>query len=701
MTARKREERLQDIPAAGSAISRERIEDSGGLSDLRSLSAFLPGVSLVDNDSANSEFAIRGAGQAGRSINADAAIALLRNGAQVTGGNIGGRGFARMDFFDLDRIEVLRGAQGSLYGANAVGGIVAIVSRRPGAAFGGTLQSSYNFDKAGIDVSGSADLPLNDQFALRLGLDVTEQTKGEVHNTYRDDYADAVAYRGARVSLAYRPSSAWLAIASLDASRLDDQSGAQIDVQRRRYDTVPETWDYLSQVEGNTKANLRQNIFNAGLTVEGEAGPVKVSSVTNYRWRDSTSISDDDGRYPGAPPLASTGQPNIAGGATCRNNNCFTVYADQVKAFYQELRLSGEQGTVNWQVGGDFRQLTDSYSIRSFGRRSGNTPVLPQYQLLLSDNRTVGGFATASVDLTPSVTAEVSGRYSWDHKEFEGGLSSGGFRLGSIPFRTKAYVNWTYGASLAWKPDANTNLYARIATGFRAGGFNRDTGLSELPGAPLTPQAYGEEGTQAYEVGLKRRFSPALNLSASVFYSRYSDVLVVEQGSRPVSQGGGTFNYLDNFGDAWAAGADVEVSGTIHDLFGRGARLNYNVAGTWVDSKLDSLSASFDGKQLNGTPDFALTVNGTYSLPLTPRWRGFLNATFQGEWGGYRNLANTTDRDTARNLQLRAGIRSRDRWEAAVRVTNVLNDRYKFLTGAGFYAERPDRQVTIQVRKDF
>ena len=76
----------------------------------------------MDNGNVNSEFAIRGAGQAGRNVNADSAIALIRNGAQVTGGNIGGRGFARMDLFDIGQIEVLRGAQGALYGANAVAG---------------------------------------------------------------------------------------------------------------------------------------------------------------------------------------------------------------------------------------------------------------------------------------------------------------------------------------------------------------------------------------------------------------------------------------------------------------------------------------------------------------------------------------------------------------------------------------------------
>ena len=178
-------------------------------------------------------------------------------------------------------------------------------------------------------------------------------------------------------------------------------------------------------------------------------------------------------------------------------------------------------------------------------------------------------------------------------------------------------------------------------------------------------------------------------------------MLVVEQGVRTAAQGGGTFNYLDNFGDAWAKGVDVEISGTVRGVVSPQGRFDYNIAGVWVDSKLDSPIASVDGRQLNGTPDFALTANGTFSHPISERFAGFLNVTIQGEWGGWRNLANTTERDTARNVQLRAGVRGPDRLEVALRLTNVLNDRYRFLTGAGFYSERPDRQMTLQVRKYF
>jgi iron complex outermembrane receptor protein len=702
VTAR-REERLIDIPAAGSAVGAERIAELGGLQDQRTLTALLPGVSLVDNDSGNSEFAIRGAGQAGRSINADAAIALLRNGAQVTGGNIGGRGFARMDFFDIERIEVLRGAQGSLYGANAVGGVVSIVSQAPKDRFEALVDLKHNLTTVGLDGSAIVNLPVTDTLAVRLGVEAVEEWEGQVYNTFRDDYADSTAYRGVRASVGYTPSDALRIVVSLDGSRIDEGTGAQVDVQRRLYPAIVETFDYRSQVEGDANSKYRQNIFNGAVLVEADLGFADLTSTTNYRWRDSFAISDDDGRFPGAPPLASTGQRNIAGGVNCRSNTCITAFVDQATVFFQEAVLAGEADRLDWQVGADYRALTDTYSINNFGRRTpANAPIAPQFQTLLSDNTTLGAFATARYALTDTVDFEASGRWTQDEKEFEGGLSTGAPQIGSIPLSRRTYVNWTYGGSLSWRPTPRSNLYARIATGFRAGGFNRDTGTSStLPGAPVTPIAYDEENTTAYEVGFKHDVSPRLRVSSAVFYSDYADVLITDQGTRSVAQGGGAYNYLDNLGDAKAFGLEVEASGVWRDFGVPGGRLAYTVATTWFDSALDSVVRTVDGRELNGSPEFMATVNGSYFWPLAGELSGFIAPSFQYEHGGFFNIANTVERDTNRNLRLRLGVRSRNGWEIAAAGTNLLNQTYEFLYGAGFLAETPAPEYTIEFRYRF
>ncbi len=700
VTARKREERLQDVPAAGSVITAERLQESGGATDLRNLTNLLPGVSLVDNGNVNSEFAIRGAGQAGRNVNADSAIALIRNGAQVTGGNIGGRGFARMDLFDIGQIEVLRGAQGSLYGANAVGGVISVVSQAPRPEFSAQLEGGYNFNMEGIDAIGIVNLPVNDVLAVRLGVDITEQYGGRVYNTFRRENVDGTDYRGARVALAFTPEDAFKAVLTLDVSRLDDAVGAQVDISRRKYPAIPETFDYLTQTEANTKSRLRQNVANGNLVINADIRGVQLTSSTNVRWRDSLAISDDDGRYPGAPLLAN-GQPNIAGGATCRNNNCYSTIADQVNVFYQEIRLNGAWGALDWTAGGDFRKLSDSYTVVNFGRINGTVPVPAAYAILDSDNRTFGAFATGAYKLTQTLTLEGSLRWTQDEKALFGGLSNGAPVVGSIRPRERTFVNWTYGGSVSWRPTSRLNVYGRLATGFRAGGYNRDFGTSNaLPGNPATPLAYDEESSTAYEVGVKYDMSRALQVTAAAFKTDYKDVLVSDTGTRFAAQGGGAFIYLDNLGDADAKGLEIELSGIV-EVPVVGGRVVYGVSGTWIDSDIQSPITTIDGNKLNGTPDFAMTANATWSRPIVAGLDGFLNVNYKGEWDGYYNITNLQSRDTNRALSLRAGIRHGADWEVALKASNVLNQHYEFFYGTGFLAATPGPEYVLQFRSRF
>ena len=702
VTARKREERLQDIPAAGSAITAERVEDAGGILDQRTLTNLLPGVALVDNDNVNSEFAIRGAGQAGRNVNADAAIALLRNGAQVTGGNIGGRGFARMDFFDIERLEVLRGAQGSLYGANAVGGVISIVSQKPKPVFEAVLEGGYNFTKDGVDALAIVNLPLSDAWAFRGGIDITEQWGGRVYNTFLRKEVDYTKYQGYRAALGFRPNDQFHAVATLDYSRIDDPSGAQVDVQRRRYTAIPETFDYLSRVEGNTEGRLKQDVLNAALKIDADLGWAELAAVTNFRARESLAVSDDDGRFQGAPNL-SNGVPFIAGTTQCRTNNCFSTFRDDAEVFYQEVRLSGDLEGVSYQVGADFRALEDTYTTGNYGRISAaaaGTPIAPAFAIIVSSNKTYGAFATGSYDLTPTVRLEASGRFTQDEKDFEAGLSSNAPMVGSIPARSRTFVNWTYGGSISWRPSSTTNVYARVATGFRAGGFNRDFGNSvNLPGAPATPLAYDEETSVAYEAGAKFILSRAANLSLAAFYTDYKGVLVTDTGVRPAAQGGGSFFYLANLGDAYSRGVEAELNGVLVDLGPGGGRLSYTLAAVYVESELTSRITTVNGRDLNGTPRLTTTVNGTYVQPVTAGLQAFLNVTFSGEHSGWYNITNTIERDEARNLQVRFGVRSGARWEAAFRISNLLDRRYNFwYSGPTIFAETPGPEYKLQFR---
>ena len=150
VTARRREERLVDVPTAASIIDGAQLAERGGAGGSGELLATQPSVRFNNLTSTlTSEISMRASSTA-RATNGDPSVGLYRNGAYVGGGAIGGRNFSRLDFFDIGRVEVLRGTQGALYGRNAVGGAVNIVSARPEFDHEGYVDLRYGFDNESL-----------------------------------------------------------------------------------------------------------------------------------------------------------------------------------------------------------------------------------------------------------------------------------------------------------------------------------------------------------------------------------------------------------------------------------------------------------------------------------------------------------------------------------------------------------------------
>ena len=143
VTARRREERLSEVPTAASVIGGNALTERGGASTSGELLADQPSVRFNNlNSSVTSELSIRASSTA-RATNGDPSVGLYRNASYIGGGGIGGRNFALIDFLDIGRVEVLRGTQGALYGRNAVGGAVNIVSAQPEFETSGYLKAQY------------------------------------------------------------------------------------------------------------------------------------------------------------------------------------------------------------------------------------------------------------------------------------------------------------------------------------------------------------------------------------------------------------------------------------------------------------------------------------------------------------------------------------------------------------------------------
>lgn len=204
VTARRREELLRDVPAAVTAISEEQRE-ALVLDRAEDYLRQVPSATLVTSGPEYlNDITIRGQG-GGRLAFSETATGLYRNGVYAAGGGFGGRTLNRMDLFDMERIEVLRGPQGALFGRNSVGGAINVVSRQPASNLGGRVTGRYG-DPERSEFEAVVNLPLGEKVGLRVGGFVSDQQDGFAHNIDTGEPVDDQRAAGARLILEARPT---------------------------------------------------------------------------------------------------------------------------------------------------------------------------------------------------------------------------------------------------------------------------------------------------------------------------------------------------------------------------------------------------------------------------------------------------------------------------------------------------------------
>ena len=204
VTARRRTERLTDVPGSATALSADDLQKRGSPRTARDILAGEAGVRFFDTSSpVNSEVSIRGSSTA-RATNADPSVGLYRDGAYIGGGLIGGRSFARVDIFDAQRIEVLRGVQGALYGRNAVGGAVNLITTRPQFETGGYVDFKYTAETEAVEGQAVANFAPSDSLAFRLGVDGVTQDDGLFYDRPNDVFFDDRDGGSVRAQMRYR-----------------------------------------------------------------------------------------------------------------------------------------------------------------------------------------------------------------------------------------------------------------------------------------------------------------------------------------------------------------------------------------------------------------------------------------------------------------------------------------------------------------
>ena len=562
VTARRREERLQDAPVAVTAFSAEALADRG-VESVAEISKFTPnlrfdGAAQLSGGNYNATVFIRGVGQNDFAIFSDPGVGIYVDGVYFAR-SIGGM----LDAFDVGRIEVLRGPQGTLFGKNTIGGAVVITSQAPGPELAGRLEGTVgSFNRR--DLKGYLDLPITENLFARI-------SGGSLN---RDGYAHRLSDGqdlGDRNADAARLQLRW------DASD-DLRFDLSADYTRAREHSAPQTLIAVANRPGFTGAPFMTN-FNTfvaptlGIVAPNGARTLNPSFITGdpyTTWGSGPNVNDLDLWGVSGTVNWDLGKVQAKSITAYRHlkaqfardgdNSPFTFRHtrnwDKQRQFSHEFQFNGEgfDGRLTWVAG--LYYFNEHGSDRGYahlalglGAPATPPPVSPSANVYtVVDATTYAAFAQGSFSLTDNLSLTLGGRSNKDEKSYY--LDHRRIADGFIVANTTVSDSWsafTPKVGMEFKASPDVLLYVSAGKGFKSGGFNARP-LTDI--TEVTP--YQPETIRTYELGAKTAwFDRRLVLNAAACFSQYDDIQVtVNQTPR---------NFVANAAAGEIKGFEVEV----------------------------------------------------------------------------------------------------------------------------------------------
>lgn len=656
VTAQKREERLQDVPVSISVISGEQLVETGAV-QLLDIAPYIPGFQ-VDNTGSpgRSTMALRGIVPI--PIGASASVSVHLDEAPVGSSTAYARaGSFTLDLlpYDIQRIEVLRGPQGTLYGASSIGGLVKYVTVSPSLDETTVRAGTELFHiQDGSGLGYGAHALLNAPLAAdRVGLTMSaayRKTPGWVDNveTGRRDQNE-YDQLGGRLSLL------WHASERLSA-RL---SGIWQEIDSDDNGTVIEDLDGQRIGDGRSNFNFRAEPFRSTFyfysgTLDYDLGATSLTSITTYSRSDLLEITDLSRMFGALFPL-------LTGGAVPAGITPFDTRIDLGKVT-QELRLASQgAGRFEWLLGAFFTREWSAHDqlVNSFDMAGVPIDFLDPLATvsLPSRYREYAGFGNATFKVTERFDFGFGMRWARNDQRFRQ-ISAGAIVPEADDPGESSESVFTYSLSPQFHLSEDAMLYGRVATGYRPGGPN-----VTLPGVPPT---FDSDTVTSYEVGLKAMvFDHRLQFDIAAFYMDWDDIQV-----------GITFGGVGGIGNGPSARSQgVEASLVWLPVDG----LTLGLTGAYTDARLTEDAPDISGQDRD-------------RLPRIPKWSGALTADYRfavgrdaiaSFGGGLRNrgsrysnvesnpLAIEVPAYTA--LDLHAAVSFGDRWTLRAFARNVTD----------------------------
>jgi iron complex outermembrane receptor protein len=708
VTARRRNELLLDVPVAVTAYSGEQLNRQGAL-DITDIADTTPNVTLEVSRGTNSTLSpfIRGIGQQDPVAGFEQGVGLYLDDVYLNRPQA-----AVLDIYDVERIEVLRGPQGTLYGRNTIGGAIKYVTRRiPTDGVHFSLRTNLG-THGQVDVIGKASAPLAKSLlvsvaAARLG----NHGFGKNLTTGQRNYnKDVIATRG---TIEFEPSDSIFFRLSGDYTWDDSNPRGG----HRLIPSLCTTTCGLTAATGAVLSNVfdtrgglndpEQRVRAGGVSLWGEIGLsdwLKFRTITAYRKDNSHTPIDFD-----ATPAVDVDVPAIY-----RNHQ-----------FSQEFQLVADKGPLQGVAGFYYLNANafDVFDVRLYTTLSALLPGFTAATRGDVDTKTWAAFGDLTYDFSPQWSVSVGGRYTNDKrhaKVFRQSLYRGGSpELGGVNgFTTGIPIPAAFGASITsnfdgrrtdtaftprasvqFKPNPNHNLYLSYSRGFKGGGFDPRGQTTLTPRDPSNPtapptadaiydfMAFDPEKVDSYEAGWKASlFDRRLQLALAVFQANYKDVQV------PGSFGGVTAGGLPTFvgvttnaGKARFRGVELETNWRMaNDLATPGDRLTW--AGTlgYLDAKYLQFNTVVGFDPVTGlpVPNHEVDIADFRKIQNTPKWTLSGSLDYDTPAFGGRLNANTTLSYRSSSQQFELAIPGLDQGGFALWDANILwrspGGRYEF-----------------------
>ena len=581
VTAQKREQSLQDTPISISAFGAEALE-SQGISDIGDVSQYTPNVQIAESPggSTGATIAMRGSVTVNPVVTIDTNVGVYIDGVFIAK-NVGGL----FDVAELERIEVLRGPQGTLYGKNTVAGAINLISRKPSGEFSGKVKvggGNYGSQEifATVDSNRIAD-------KLSLNVAVSQKERDGFYNNIStvakvDEFKKLDSF-SARLAANYDATDDLNLYYTYDMSEKENtptfaQLGGGPDERKSKGKSDGVDVDN-SESEGHALHITYQ--LNDSMTFK---------SITAYREMTFDDVNDYDGG----------------------DSTFFLLHAERhvdQEQLSQEFQLIGNVGDVNYVAG--FFYFNEEVKVLNPLIQQFGGPLMVRNNAYGSDSESYAVYGQADWAINDQWTLTAGAR--WTTEEKDGFIDHpDDFLVGQVPFSEKTNDKWdnfSPMAVLTYNITDDTSTYFKVSQGWKSGGFN-----AEAPSAAIAQISYDEETVTSLELGLKSRLmDDRLQVNLAVFQNEIEDLQLSEVDPATF------YSTISNAGESTVKGAEVEL------LFAVSPNLTASFNYGYLDAEYNEFMIG--GVDIKNQAEFPYTPENTWSLGLD-----YVKEVNYGEW---------------------------------------------------------------------